>query len=71
MFIKTNTIIWVHIILYIMLANFINYTALSKVSYCTLYTAEQCPDEDDDVVHCSCFVLCDDEDCVLLSVMKC
>ncbi len=37
----------------------------------TLYIHAQSPDEDDDVVHCSCFVLCDDEDCVLLSVMKC
>ncbi len=33
--------------------------------------AHQSPDDDDDVVHCSCFVLCDDEDCVLVSVMKC
>ncbi len=37
----------------------------------TLNAESQCPDKDDDVVHCSCFVLCDDEDCVLLSVMKC
>ncbi len=37
----------------------------------TLNAESQSPDEDDDVVHCSCFVLCDDEDCVLVSVMKC
>ncbi len=37
----------------------------------TLNAESQSPDEDDDVVHCSCCVLCDDEDCVLLSVMKC
>ncbi len=42
-----------------------------KVLLQTLSTQCESPDEDDDVGHCSCFVLCDDEDCVLVSVMKC
>ncbi len=46
-------------------------TPVSNSLYLTLNKYCNGPDEDDDVVHCRCFVLCDDEDCVLLSVMKC
>ncbi len=42
-----------------------------KVLLQTLSKQCESPDEDDDVVHRSCLSLCDDEDCVLLSVMKC
>ncbi len=56
----------------IIMKNYIHKTIVfMKALLQTLSKQCESPDEDDDVGHCSCFVLCDDEDCVLLSVMKC